>query len=72
LSDAKQRILTEGEVSRVLGIKQRTLQRWRALGVGPQYLRLSERSVRYQLKDIQDWILECKEVTKKKVIIRHF
>ena len=52
-------LLTEAQVSRILGIKQRTLQQWRLTERGPKFLKLSARVVRYRLSDVQNWISEA-------------
>lgn len=40
----------------ILGITVNTLQIWRHQGKGPRYVKLSRRAVRYQKKDVLDWI----------------
>ena len=49
-------LLSESEVSKILGVKPRTLQQWRLLGKGPKYIRLSERMIRYSESDIRNWL----------------
>ncbi|MBC6831037.1 excisionase [Corynebacterium sp. LK29] len=39
-------LLTPGEVSRRLGVSRQTLMRWRARGVGPDFMQVGE-LVRY-------------------------
>ena len=48
-------MLTEGAVSIALGVSPRTLQRWRAAGIGPHFIRLGARLVRYAQPDIEGW-----------------
>ncbi len=49
-------LISEFEVSKILGIKQRTLQQWRATGRGPSFVRLPPRIVRYRISEIDSWI----------------
>ncbi len=44
--------LTPRQVAERLCVTERTLERWRRLGIGPAYLRLPGR-VRYRLEDIE-------------------
>lgn len=41
------KIRTEKEAAALLGISARTLQRWRAEGGGPSYVRISDRRLGY-------------------------
>jgi predicted DNA-binding transcriptional regulator AlpA len=58
------RLITEQEAAEALGVSRRFLQKARAAGTGPRYLKLSgiERggSVRYRPEEIAAW-LESKE-----------
>jgi predicted DNA-binding transcriptional regulator AlpA len=50
-------LLTDRELSEELKVSQRTLQRWRALGIGPKVLRVGpRRSPRYRWADVQRWL----------------
>ena len=49
-------LLSEGQVAKWLGYSTRTLQKWRWLGAGPPFVRISPRSVRYRRRDVADWI----------------
>lgn len=48
----------ESEAAGYLQQQPRTLQSWRQKGVGPSFLRLSGRSVRYRKSDIDSWLSE--------------
>ncbi|MDP3951163.1 AlpA family transcriptional regulator [Microbacterium sp.] len=40
-----------------LGVSMRTLEGWRARGIGPKYVRLSAtKGVRYRMEDIVAWM----------------
>lgn len=58
-SDGFDRLMTEKEVHKLLGIGLSTLQQWRVKGLGPRYLKIG-RSVRYRLSDVQDYIRNCR------------
>jgi predicted DNA-binding transcriptional regulator AlpA len=47
---------TEREVSELLGIKVKTLQRWRLLGRGPRFVKAGTRLVRYPASGLASWI----------------
>ncbi|NJL26891.1 MAG: helix-turn-helix domain-containing protein [Thermoanaerobaculia bacterium] len=44
------------EVARLLGFSARTLEKWRAEGGGPVFIKQSSRAIRYQLSDLAAWI----------------
>lgn len=48
-------LLTEKDVAQLLGYSPRTLQKWRAAGVGPRFVK-ANRSVRYRREDLLLWI----------------
>ncbi len=47
--------LGEADMARRLGFSQRTLQRWRAQGCGPPYVRLGPRRVAYDEAASDTW-----------------
>ncbi|MGH7308766.1 MAG: helix-turn-helix transcriptional regulator [Candidatus Rokuibacteriota bacterium] len=49
-------LLSQRQVALRLGISTRTLEGWRARGVGPPFLRLSARAVRYRSVDLEQWL----------------
>ncbi len=50
------KLLKEAQAAEFLHFSTRALQNWRCRGGGPQYIRISSRSVRYRLSDLVDWI----------------
>lgn len=48
-------LVTEKEAARFLGYSVRALQNWRLRGGGPQYVKVSSRSVRYRRRDLHKW-----------------
>jgi excisionase family DNA binding protein len=49
-------LLTVREAARHLKVSRSTLERLRAEGKGPRFIRVSERSIRYSLADIEEWV----------------
>jgi predicted DNA-binding transcriptional regulator AlpA len=49
-------LLNEVEAADFLGYTIRALQNWRVRGGGPRFVKVSARSVRYQRRDLLDWI----------------
>ena len=54
--DSLDRRMTEKEAALYLGHSVRTLQKWRGIGGGPEYVRVSARSIRYTRRLIQEWM----------------
>jgi hypothetical protein len=52
---SKPQCVNEQIVSRIIGIKPKTLQNWRSLGRGPAYLKLGGKVV-YSLDDLRKWL----------------
>jgi hypothetical protein len=50
--DYADRLINEQEAANFLGYSVRALQNWRLRGGGPQYVRVSRRSVRYRRRDL--------------------
>lgn len=48
-------LLNENQAAEFLGFTARTLQAWRTQGIGPNYLKVSARSIRYRWQDLVDW-----------------
>lgn len=49
-------LLCEQQAAAMLGYTPRALQQWRRTGTGPQFIRVSARSIRYRRRDLLDWI----------------
>jgi len=45
-------LLTSREAALYLHLSERTLERWRVQGIGPRFVRLPNRSIRYRQQDI--------------------
>jgi len=48
--------ITQQQLSDLLYVSERTLERWRVEGVGPPFLKAGKK-VLYLTKDIDDWLL---------------
>lgn len=49
-------LLDEKAAANFLGLVPRTMQSWRQKGIGPAYVKISARCLRYSLSDLQAWI----------------
>jgi len=49
-------LFTEPQAARFLNFTPRCLQAWRQRGVGPKFVRVSSRAVRYRICDLNEWI----------------
>lgn len=52
------RLLTPQEVADMLGLTERTLERWRITGEGPRYSKLSRSTVRYLRDDVIEFVAD--------------
>ncbi len=48
-------LVTERQAADFLGVTTRALQKWRATGAGPRYVRISSRCIRYRRRDLIAW-----------------
>ena len=48
-------LATERQAADFLGVTTRALQKWRATGTGPRFVRISSRCVRYRRRDLTTW-----------------
>lgn len=53
--DDLNRLINENEAAGFLGYSVRALQNWRYRGGGPDFVKVSRRSVRYRRKDLIAW-----------------
>jgi predicted DNA-binding transcriptional regulator AlpA len=47
--------LTPKELGDFLSISIKTLQRWRTEGLGPKFIKVGTKRIRYSFKDLDDW-----------------
>lgn len=50
------RLLRPDQVAEYLHISERTLERWRMCGEGPQYLSLSKKLIRYAAEHLREFL----------------
>jgi len=55
-SQSYDRLMTEKEVHKILGIGLSTLQQWRLRGKGPKFCRLGGKMIRYRESDVRAYI----------------
>jgi predicted DNA-binding transcriptional regulator AlpA len=48
--------LTENQLEALIGVKRKTLQGWRMRGIGPRWVRVGKRLVRYPVSSLQLWL----------------
>ena len=44
--------VSEKAAAEILGLSVRTLQNWRSLHIGPAYVRLNNKMIRYKVEDL--------------------
>ncbi len=49
-------LLTPAEAAQRMRVTDRVLERWRSNGEGPRYVRLSRKSIRYRIEDLDSFI----------------
>ena len=49
-------LLTQREAALVLRLSERTLERWRVAGIGPRFVRLGRRSIRYPQQNVDAYV----------------
>ena len=49
-------LLTQREAASVLRLSERTLERWRVAGIGPRFVRLGRRSIRYRQQNVDAYV----------------
>lgn len=57
-------ILGTSEVSKMIGVEEATLRKWRSLGTGPLSFKLG-RKIAYHYDDVIEWIEYRKDQTMK-------
>jgi len=49
-------LLSEAQAAKLLGVGSRVLQKWRQVGGGPIFCKISSRCIRYRRRDLIMWI----------------
>jgi hypothetical protein len=53
------RVLTEAEAGRILTASERTLEYWRARGIGPRSVKLGDRRIGYRLGELRAYVRDA-------------
>jgi excisionase family DNA binding protein len=70
MCDEGQTLLNQKQLATLLGISERTLERWRSEHLGPPFVRLvGSGSVRYRKADVDQW-LETQLVRPSQTYVR--
>ena len=48
-------MVTPSQFAQEHGITTRTERSWRKLGIGPRYVQISRKVIRYRRQDIEEW-----------------
>lgn len=51
-----EQLLDSAEASSTIKVSERTLADWRHKGIGPPYVRVGPRQVRYRPSDLEAWL----------------
>jgi hypothetical protein len=51
-------LLDTVQVSSILNLQAATVKKWRLLGIGPKYIRVGKRTIRYRLADVKRFITD--------------
>jgi hypothetical protein len=54
-------LLTETQAAAILGCSPNTLRTWRCQGIGPNFVKVCDRMVRYKPDDIEAFVQSCQE-----------
>jgi predicted DNA-binding transcriptional regulator AlpA len=57
MNDDLDELLNEREAANLLRVSSSTMERWRADGVGPRFVKLSVRAIRYRFSDLRAFVL---------------
>ena len=49
-------LISEHDAAEFLHHSVKTLQGWRCKNIGPKFVRISGRSIRYRRRDLQEWV----------------
>jgi excisionase family DNA binding protein len=55
IAESTPRLMTQRQLAECLKVSNRTLERWRAAGIGPEFIRLGK-LVRYQADHVSNWL----------------
>lgn len=53
-------LVSTAEAAQRLGVKEQTLRSWRSKGRGPAYVPFGKNTVKYDLRDLDQWVADHK------------
>ena len=53
--DSFDSLVNERQAAKILSVSPRALQKWRSIGCGPPFVRISARCIRYRRQDLSRW-----------------
>ena len=59
-----QRVLRTPEAAAYIGLSPSTLEKYRLAGHGPRFVRLGDRAVGYDIRDLDAWVEQQRESTR--------
>ena len=54
-------LMSQDEVAELLGVHPSTLGNWREKGIGPPFLRMEGKLIRYVVEDVRAWVESQRE-----------
>jgi predicted site-specific integrase-resolvase len=54
--ESKKVYMNDVEAAKMLGLSPQTLRNWRCKGLGPEYVRLNSRCIRYKLEALENYM----------------
>jgi len=69
MSDSS-KLLNQRQAAEILSLSERTLESMRLRRVGPRFLRLSSRCLRYRTSDLLRWLEECEITVSERKSVR--
>jgi len=58
------RLVSDTEAAPILGLSVQTLRNWRCINVGPRYVRIGDRTIRYDVGDLERYIAERRVIPR--------
>lgn len=55
-NDERESLLDTKKSAKFLNVNPKTMIRWRMQGIGPQFIRIGARTIRYRLRDLERWL----------------
>lgn len=60
IENTRMQLVNEKEAADIICYSVRALQNWRCRGGGPKFIKVSSRSIRYSISDLNEWAEERK------------